>query len=460
MVYLRTEQHPVVPQLPSGPRYLSFDSLYEEKEDFAEVYRAIAARLLELAGDGAHVVYAVPGDPTVGEASVTQLRDLAKDEGVSLCVIHGVSFVEPCLQALNADALDGLFIGDSLDVAYAHHPPFSPDRPALLGQVYSRLVAADLKLALMNQYPDDHPVSLIHAAGTKQVTLEDLPLHDIDHSSKLSALSALYIPPLPASSAFESFQETVAHLRAPDGCPWDREQTHQSLRPHLLEEAYEALAALDSGDLEALREELGDLLLQIVLHAQIATEEGTFRMADVIASIQEKIIHRHPHVFDASEVGDVDEVLHNWEAIKAVERERMGSEGGLLAGVPKGLPALAQALEIQSRVARVGFDWPDVEGVISKVQEELDEFFQAEDERARFDELGDLLFALVNFSRWHELDPESALREANRRFRERFYGVESRARRQGKNLQDMTLDELDELWKQAKGEGADERLPG
>lgn len=451
-VYLRTDQHPAVAKLPPGPRYISFDSLYEEKDEFVEVYHAIVDRLLDLAVEGADVVYAVPGDPTVGEATVARLRAVGKGEGVSVCVIHGVSFIEPCLAALEIDALDGLYVGDSLDIAYAHHPPFSPDRPALLGQVYSRMVAADLKLVLMNQYPDEHFVSFIHAAGTGQCVVEGLPLHEIDRSDRIAALSALYVPPLPAPAAFESFQETVAHLRAPDGCPWDREQTHQSLRPHLLEEAYEALTALDAGDLNALREELGDLLLQIVLHAQIATEQGSFRMADVIAAIQDKIIRRHPHVFEAVEVGDVDEVLHNWEALKAAERERSGSEGGLLEGVPRGLPALAQALEIQARVARVGFDWADIEGVLQKVQEESDEFLRAEGDRARFDELGDLLFALVNFARWHELDPESSLREANRRFRERFHSVESLARRQGKRLQEMTLDEMDELWEQAKGE--------
>lgn len=449
-VFLRTKRHPVVSWLPPTLRLQSFDSLYDEKEDFDQVYQAIVDALVVRANSGEELVYAVPGDPTVGEATVTRLRGRCQEQGIHMHIIHGVSFVEACLRELNVDALEGLFVGDALELAASHHPPFSPDRPALLGQVYSRLVASDVKLVLMNQYPDDHTVQLVHAAGTDQAVIEELPLHEIDHSPRSAALSALYIPPLEASSAFESFQETVAHLRAPDGCPWDREQTHQSLRPNLLEEAYEALAALDAEDTQALREELGDLLLQIVLHAQIATEEGEFKMAQVIAGIQEKIIRRHPHVFEDLEVDSVDQVLHNWESLKARERDLDGSDAGLLDGVPEGLPALAQALELQARAARVGFDWQQVEGVIEKVQEEFAEFTNADRPDARFEEFGDLLFSLVNHARWIHLDPESSLRDANRRFRSRFREIEKMAERRGKSLHDMTLDEMESLWEQAK----------
>jgi len=263
-------------------------------------------------------------------------------------------------------------------------------------------------------------------------------------------MTALLVPPLSEASAFESFQETVAHLRAPDGCPWDKEQTPQSLRKHLLEETYETLQALDEDDSSALREELGDLLLQIVLQSQIATEAGEFTMADVIASVNHKIIHRHPHVFDGLDVDDVAHVLHNWESLKAEEREQKGSGKGTLDGVPKALPALAQALEIQVRVVRVGFDWSDVESVLAKVAEEVAELQTAEDDQARADELGDLLFSVVNYARWLNLEPEAALREANRRFRRRFAKLEKAAREAGHLLPDLTLQELDSLWEAAK----------
>jgi tetrapyrrole methylase family protein/MazG family protein len=351
---------------------------------------------------------------------------------------------------LGIDALDGLYIADALDLASGHHPPFSPDSPVLIGQLYSRLVAADVKLTLMNQYPDDHPVKLIHAAGTSEAEIEALRLHEIDQSSKIGNLTALYVPQLPMESSFESFQETVAHLRAPDGCPWDRKQTHKTLRTHLLEESYEALQAIDAENLDALREELGDLLLQIVLQAQIATEDGEFTMADVIANIQEKIVRRHPHVFGGIHVDDVDHVLHNWEALKAAEREYEGEGKGLLDGVPLGLPALSQAAEIQERVKRIGFDWPEVEGVLTKIIEELEEVAQAKEPATRTAEMGDVFFAVVNYARWLGVDPEAALREANLRFRRRFGELEMAVKAEGRDLGAMSLEEMDAFWEAAK----------
>jgi tetrapyrrole methylase family protein/MazG family protein len=251
-------------------------------------------------------------------------------------------------------------------------------------------------------------------------------------------------------SSFESFQEIVAHLRAPDGCPWDRKQTHKTLRTHLLEESYEALQAIDAENLDALREELGDLLLQIVLQAQIATEDGEFTMADVIANIQEKIVRRHPHVFGGIHVDDVDHVLHNWEALKAAEREYEGEGKGLLDGVPLGLPALSQAAEIQERVKRIGFDWPEVEGVLTKIIEELEEVAQAKEPATRTAEMGDVFFAVVNYARWLGVDPEAALREANLRFRRRFGELEMAVKAEGRDLGAMSLEEMDAFWEAAK----------
>jgi len=448
--YLRTGRHPVAEHLPDTLSVHTFDNLYDELPDFESVYEAIVERLIELARRPQGVVYAVPGDPMVGEATVQQLCERAGEGDFEVEIIHGISFVEPCLALVASDALDGLYVVDALEIAARHHPPFPPDVPALIGQLYSQLVATDVKLALMNQYPPQHEILLFHNAGTPQAEVEKLQLHELDRRKTIGSMTALLVPPLSEASAFESFQETVAHLRAPDGCPWDKEQTPQSLRMHLLEEAYETLEALDEDDSSALREELGDLLLQIVLQAQIATEAGEFTMADVIASVNHKIIHRHPHVFDGLDVDDVAHVLHNWESLKAEEREQEGAGKGTLDGVPKALPALAQALEIQARVVRVGFDWPDVESVLDKVAEEVAELQTAENDQARADELGDLLFSVVNYARWINLEPESALREANRRFRSRFAKLERAARDAGQHLPDLTLQELDSLWEAAK----------
>ena len=291
----------------------------------------------------------------------------------------------------------------------------------------------------------------MHAAGTAQARVESLALYEIDRSPSIGLLTALYVPPLGPATSFEAFQEIIAHLRAPDGCPWDREQTHLSLRTYLLEEVYEVLAALDAEDVQSLQEEFGDLLLQIVLHAQIATEEGEFTMSDVLQGIHTKIVRRHPHVFGDLELKDAQGVLQNWERLKEKERHANGkAEASLLDGVALALPALVQAEQYQLRAARVGFDWPDIQGVLDKLDEELREVHAAQETDERADEIGDVLFAVVNLARWYKLDPESALRAANQRFKSRFYYIEQAARAQGRSISDMTIDEMEAKWQEAK----------
>lgn len=450
-VYLRTARHPTVSGLPPGLVVHAFDDLYETSDDFEQVYARIAARVLELGARPEGVIYAVPGHPSVAESSVTLIRQGAAERGLPVRLIAGLSFIEPALEALGVDVLPQLQLADALELAARHHPTFHPDAPALIAQLYSAALASDVKLTLMNQYPDEHPVQLIHAVGTPDERVETLPLYELDRSPHIAHLTALYVPPLPRPSGFESFQEIIAHLRAPEGCPWDREQTHLSLRRYLLEEAYEVLHALDAEDPDALRGELGDLLLQIVLHAQIATEEGAFTMADVLAEIQAKMIRRHPHVFGDVTVAGAGEVVRNWEQIKAEERKDGPPQAnGVLGETPPGLPALAQAETYQKHAARVGFDWPDIAGVRAKVAEEIAEVEAATDDAGRAREMGDLLFTVVNWARWLKVEPETALREANARFAARFQKVEAAARAQGRSLTAMTLAELDTLWEQVK----------
>jgi len=365
-------------------------------------------------------------------------------------VVEGLSFIEPTLSALGLDPFPHTALVDALELGSAHVPPFPPDAPALIAQIYSPMVASEVKLTLMEVYPDQHPVQLVHGAGTPHAMVESLALYEIDRSPHIGLLTALYVPPLGAATSFEAFQEIIAHLRAPNGCPWDREQDHQSLRSDLLEETYEALAALDANDPQAMREEFGDLLLQIVLHAQIASEYGEFRMQDVLHGIHTKIVHRHPHVFGDVEVDGVGKVLQNWEKLKAEERQAKGkSEAGLLDSVPVALPALSLAEEYQKRVARVGFDWPDVQGVLDKVCEEAAEVRSAEGSK-RSAEIGDLLFAVVNLARWCEADAESVLRETNTRFKRRFSSIEQATRARGKKVAELTPQEMDDLWEAAK----------
>lgn len=452
LVYLRTAQHPCVPDLPAV--CVSFDDVYQIIPDFAGVYDEIAARVIDaaLVGD---VVYAVPGDPLVAEATVLKLLDRAKAENIPVEIVNGISFVEPTLALLGIDAFDGLQVLDAISIAAMHHPPINPDFPALLGQVYSRDLASNLKLTLMNQYPDDFEVRLIHAAGTPDAQVEALPLYEIDRSEQIKHLTALYLPALGGMSSFEQFQEVIAHLRAPEGCPWDRKQTHESLRQYLLEEAHEVLEAIDAGDTDALREELGDLMLQIVLHTQIAIDDGEFRMADVLSAINRKMIHRHPHVWGDVQVESAEGVVKNWEALKQEEAAENGKKqrDSLLDSVPKGLPALLQAMMYQDKAAKVGFDWHQIDDVVDKVREEFDEVLRAEDDDHRAEELGDLLFVIVNWARWHKIEPESLLRQANAKFYRRFHYIEQAVAGQGKILTDFSLAELDALWDKAKAKG-------
>jgi tetrapyrrole methylase family protein/MazG family protein len=321
--------------------------------------------------------------------------------------------------------------------------------PALILGPLSQVGARSLQALLLAAYPPEHALRV--CVGQDCI---DLPITQLDSLPELPLTDMVFVPALQPGHSFEAFAETVAHLRAPGGCPWDREQTHESLRTHLLEEAYEVLAAIDGGDPSHLREELGDLLLQIVLHAQISSEEQSFSIGAVLKGIHDKIIRRHPHVFGDLKLGDTQAVLANWERLKEHERAGQVETKGLLDGVPLALPALSQAQEYQDRAARVGFDWPEIQGVVDKISEEVGEVQQAGNDDELASELGDLFFALVNFARWKRVDAESALRGANGRFARRFGHVEAGARSQGRALSDLSLEEMDALWNESKrGDG-------
>jgi tetrapyrrole methylase family protein/MazG family protein len=250
-----------------------------------------------------------------------------------------------------------------------------------------------------------------------------------------------------AQNQFVTLVDIIARLRAPDGCPWDRKQTHASLRESLLSECYEVLEALDEADPAQLRAELGDLLLQIVFQAQIAAEAGEFSMAEVIRDINQKLIHRHPHIFGTEKAKDAEEVAVNWERLKQAERDENTST---LDSVPRQMPALAYSQEIQRRVAQLGFDWEDTSGIIDKLAEEVGEFKEANSLSERAQEFGDLLFTLVNIGRREGIDPEAALREANRRFYQRFTSMEELCRQRGVSFGELSFAEQNALWEEAK----------
>jgi tetrapyrrole methylase family protein/MazG family protein len=312
---------------------------------------------------------------------------------------------------------------------------------------------------LRRLYPTDHPVGLLgRPEGT---TIGALTAGDL--------AVPLYLAPVsPVANAASPWGMPAIsdRLRAPDGCPWDREQTHQSLRNHLLEEAYEVYDALESGATPELAGELGDLLLQVVLHAQLAAEEGVFDMTDVWAAIATKIVRRHPHVFGEAEARTAGDVNRQWERIKAGERAAAAADAdgdaaprSALDGISRSLPALAASQEMQERAANLGYDWPSIDGVLDKVREEVGELVDAETDAHRAEELGDLLFVLVNVGRKTGIEVEGALRSANDKFRRRFRHVELAAAARGTALRDMTFEELDALWDAAKAYERGEATP-
>lgn len=357
------------------------------------------------------------------------------------------SLVAQTFDALHISPPSSLILIEAGTLSSAHVPSFPPDIPVLLMNVDSKELALHLKNVFLTTYPKEHFVYLVKGGKTNEEGLGEM------NGDNFSEPISFYIPPLGEGTSFEAFTEIIAHLRAPNGCPWDREQTHESLRRHLLEEAYETITAIDSGDFNSMREEFGDLLLQVVLQSQIGNEEGQFNVNQVIQGIYSKIIRRHPHVFGDLKLNGVEGVLANWEKLKEKERGEKKEDKGLLDGVPLALPALSQAQEYQDRAARVGFDWPQIKGVLDKVKEEIDEIKDAESDFELASEIGDLFFALVNMARWKNVDAESVLRGTNKKFKQRFSYVEREVKKEGHNLSDMTLEEMDTLWEKAKSRG-------
>jgi tetrapyrrole methylase family protein/MazG family protein len=351
--------------------------------------------------------------------------------------------IAAAFSALRLQPPSKLVLLEAADLREAHVLPTPPDCATLITDIASAELAAQVKSALLAVYPKEHSVLSVSGGRRREESA----------GSWSDDADSLFVPPLTTGASFEAFQEIVAHLRAPDGCPWDREQTHASLRTHLLAESYEALSAMDSGDADAMREEFGDLLLQIMLNAQIANEAGDFNVNAVVKGIYDKIIRRHPHVFGEAQVDGVNGVLQNWEKLKEKERKDKQEKKGILDGVPAALPALIQAQEYQDRAARVGFDWPEVEGVLDKIREEIREVQEATSPEQVAEELGDLFFALVNLARWKKVDAESALRGTNLKFKTRFAHIEAGAKKQERSLSDLSLDEMEAFWQEAKKKG-------
>lgn len=450
--FLRTTVHPSARLVPGAA---SFDHLYTAAERFADVYAGIVEALVAAARRHGEVLYAVPGSPRVLERSVGALVD---DGRVRTVVLPAMSFLDVAWARLGVDPVEaGIRLVDGHEFATA---AAGATGPLLVAHTHANWVLSEIKLAVDDPAGavDATPVVLLQALGTPAERIVRTTWAEMDRAIEADHLTSLYVPSLGVAvgAGYVRFHRLARTLR--EQCPWDVEQTHRSLVPHLIEEAHEvvdAIAALDPDDPstdEALIEELGDLLYQVELHATIAEQEGRFSIADVTAGIHDKLVRRHPHVFpDAAggrvQVAGSDDVLTNWEAIKRAEKGRRSA----FEGIAGSLPALAYAHQAQKRAAKVGFDWGDAAGALPKIAEEAGELLDAAGDPVRAtDELGDLLFAVVNVARHLGVDPESALRAAANKFRARFERVEALARERGIAVPGADLATLDALWDEVK----------
>jgi tetrapyrrole methylase family protein/MazG family protein len=446
--FVRTSVHPSAPLVAGAT---SFDELYERSETFDDVYREVVERLVAAAAEHGEVLYAVPGSPLVLERSV---RHLMADPRVHCEVLPAMSFLDVAYARLGIDPVEaGVRLVDGHEFATA---AAGERGPLLVAHCHADWVLSEIKLAADEADGDDEVV-ILQRLGTDAELVTRTTWSELDRTVTADHLTSIYVPRLgaPVGAAYVRFHELARTLR--ERCPWDVEQTHRSLVPHLIEEAYEvvdAIEGLDSaGTDDHLIEELGDLLYQIEFHATIAEQEGRFTIADVATGIHDKLVRRHPHVFgDVVIADDADgsaTVLRNWDEIKRAEKGRTSA----FDGVPAGLPALAYAQKVQKKARGVGFDWPDVDGALPKIAEEAAELRAAielgDPDRLR-EELGDLLFAVVNVARHLDVDAEPALRAAANKFRSRFERVELLATERGIDLAAAPLDLLDALWDEVK----------
>ncbi len=459
-LFVRTKDHPALEALQVD--FVTFDDVYESKNSFPEVYAEIANRLLQAAVEGLdteEIIYAVPGHPMVAEKTVQILREQGQVLNITVNVLGGESFLDEAFTRLGFDPIEGFQL---LDAAQLNAQLLQPQLHTVIGQVYDTFTASDVKLSLMELYPDDFEVIVCHYLGVQgKEIIERTPVYELDRTENYGNLSLIYVPRTEdeqiRNRTFARLHEIVAILRSPGGCPWDQEQTHQSLRQNFIEETYEVLETIDDDDPEHMQEELGDVLLQIMLHAQIEEETGAFTVYDVIESLNQKLIFRHPHVFGDREANDAQTALQNWDAMKVEEKKLKGTldvAASLLDGVPRDLPALLTAYKIQKKAAKVGFDWENIEGAFAKMDEEILELKEAVREgHPALDqqlELGDVLFCAVNIARFIDADPEQSLALVNRKFKQRFQYIEQSLHTQGKDIRSMTLEELDQLWDEAK----------
>ncbi|MDD3223322.1 MAG: nucleoside triphosphate pyrophosphohydrolase [Clostridium sp.] len=452
-IYLRTQKHPTVKFLEDeNIDFETYDDIYNKADNFDDVYKTIAQDLIDKHEKFKNIVYAVPGHPLVAEKSVSILLELCKDKNIEVKILPAVSFIDAMMEALNIDPIGGLKIIDSFDMKKQQ---MDKRCGLIITQVYNKLVASNVKLALQDYYNDDTEIYFVRAAGIEgEEFIKKIPLYELDWQDNIDYLTSVYIPKdIENTMDFLDLLNVVEKLRGEDGCDWDREQTHESMKKCLIEECYEVIEAIDEKDDDMIIEELGDVLLQVVFHSEIGKEEGYYNINDVINGICKKMIIRHPNIFKGNKLLDDNNIVKDsWEKEKMRE-QGLDTYTESLKHIPKNLPSLMRAEKIQKKTAKFGFDFKDVDGAINKVSEELNQVkhvYKGNKRDKIKKEIGDLAFSVVNVARFLDIDTENALNYTIDKFIKRFEFVETSAIKAKSNLDEMETDQMDKLWDQSE----------
>lgn len=444
-VYVRTMRHPAAEILMEyNIEHTAFDDRYETADSFDALYESIAETVVN--GPGNNVAYIVPGSAVFAEKTVLLIREKA---ACPVVIIPAVSFTDGLFAALGKDAADSFKLIDALRIKT--QPP-DATTTNIICQVYDNDIASDLKLSLMKYYDDNQDIIIITGASTSEERILKTKLFELDRTDAVNHLTTVVIPPADKKGryGFTDFTDIIRKLRSEHGCPWDRAQTHESLTPYIIEEAYEMIDAIKNNDTDNLCEELGDVLLQIMLHAAIAEESGAFDIGDVIDNVSKKMIRRHPHVF--TDMRQPDDINRMWENIK-FDEHRYASQADMLSGVARSLPALLYAQKIQKKAGEIGFDFKSAKEASLKIDEELSEMFEAYETGSKenlTEEAGDLLFAAVNTVRLMNISAEDALKISAEKFIKRFREMEQMCVSRNEDITCIGIDKLNAYWEQTK----------
>lgn len=452
-VLLRTKIHPTIKYIDEmGIEYETYDDRYETLDNFDEVYKSIAEDVVKRHEEFGDLVYAVPGHPLVAEKSVNNLISLCKEKNIGYKILTAVSFVDVMMEVLEIDPIEGLKIIDAFDVK---NQVIDRRVGTIITQVYNKIITSEVKIYLSQFYNDEKEIYFVRAAGVEgEEIIRKIKLYELDRQEEIDYLTSVYVPK-DYNDEYKDFYDLVSiieKLRSEDGCPWDRDQTHESIKGELLEEAYEVVDAINNKDDSNLVEELGDVLLHVIFHSIIGKEEGYFNENDIVKGICDKMIYRHPHVFGDISCENSKEVLQNWDEIKKVEKG-ITYQSEAMKNIANALPMLIKAHKVQEKAAKVGFDWDSVEPAMDKVLEELQEIkdvYKTKDQSKILEEVGDLFFSVVNVSRILDINPEFALKYTVDKFIRRFEFMEQLCVERNFVFKDLPIDKLDELWEEAK----------